>query len=91
MQVAAWVDKVCETYEIEEVDVKKLKRQNGAGLNLLSKEDWIQRSPNQGDFFYNRWIELVKRQVNVVPPSAVVEKQPSTVNVNTEKRAEEGA
>ena len=25
----------------------------------LKRQDWIERSPNQGDLFYNLWIELL--------------------------------
>ena len=47
-------------YEIDEADVSKLKTLSGAGLNQLQRQDWIERSPNQGDLFFNLWAKLIK-------------------------------
>jgi len=47
-------------YEIDEADVSKLKTVSGAGLDRLQRQDWIDRSPNQGDLFFNLWAELIK-------------------------------
>lgn len=55
-----WINEVCEMYEIDEGDVSKLKTLSGAGLNQLDRQDWIERSPNQGDFFFKLWIKLTK-------------------------------
>lgn len=54
-----WINEVCEMYEIVD-DVSKLKTLSGAGLNQLDRQDWIERSPNQGDFFFKLWIKLTK-------------------------------
>ena len=55
-----WTNEVCEMYEIDEADVSKLKTLSGAGLNQLQRQDWIERSPNQGDLFFNLWTKLIK-------------------------------
>lgn len=60
MQVVTWINEVCEMYEIDEADVSKLKTLSGAGLNQLERQDWIERSPNQGDLFFNLWTKLIK-------------------------------
>lgn len=59
-QVVAWINEVCEMYEIEEAHVSKLKTLSGDGLNQLERQDWKERSPNQGDLFYNLWVKLMK-------------------------------
>ncbi|KAJ7365318.1 hypothetical protein OS493_005422 [Desmophyllum pertusum] len=59
-EVVKWINEVCEMYEIDEGDVSKLKTLSGAGLNQLDRQDWIERSPNQGDFFFKLWIKLTK-------------------------------
>ncbi|PFX32713.1 uncharacterized protein LOC111347295 isoform X2 [Stylophora pistillata] len=58
-KVIQWIDDVCEEYEIDGSDVLKLKTISGAGLTKLTRQDWIERSPNQGDFFFNLWTELI--------------------------------
>ena len=58
--MVAWINEVCEMYEIEEADVSKLKTISAAGLNELERQDWIERSPNQGDLFYKLWVKLMK-------------------------------
>ena len=63
--MVAWINEVCEMYEIEEADVSKLKTTSGAGLNQLKRQDWIERSPNQGDLFYNLWDKLMKNSEEV--------------------------
>lgn len=55
-----WINEVCEMYEVDEADVSKLKTLSGAGLNQLQRQDWIERSPNQGDLFFNLWTKLIK-------------------------------
>jgi hypothetical protein len=60
-QVAKWVSDKCTEYEIDENEVSKLKSQNGKGLDRLSKEDWIRRSENHGDLFFNLWRELKQK------------------------------
>ena len=60
VQVITWINEVCEIYEIDEADVSKLKTLSGAGLNQLERQDWIERSPNQGDLFFNLWSKLMK-------------------------------
>jgi len=45
---------------IDEADVLKLKALSGAGLNQLQRQDWIEKSPNQGDLFFNLWAKLIK-------------------------------
>lgn len=89
--MAAWVDKVSTTFEIAEADVIKLKMLNGAGLQLLKKEDWIRRSPNQGDLFYNLWVELVggKEPITTMP-SAAAAKQETSVHVGRKTPEIEG-
>lgn len=59
MQVIQWIEEVCESYEIDEGDVSKLKTLSGAGLMKLKRQDWKERSPNQGDLFFNLWTELI--------------------------------
>jgi len=58
--VVTWINEVCEMYEIDEADVSKLKTLSGAGLNHLQRQDWIERSPNQGDLFFNLWVKLIE-------------------------------
>ena len=58
--MVTWINEVCETYEIDEADVSKLKTVSGAGLDRLQRQDWIDRSPNQGDLFFNLWADLIK-------------------------------
>lgn len=48
-------------YEIDETDVSKLKTISGAGLMKLKRQDWKERSPNQGDLFFNLWTELLEK------------------------------
>lgn len=57
-QVGNWVSDKCKEFEIDENEVSKLKSQNGKGLDRLSKEDWIRRSENHGDLFFDLWQEL---------------------------------
>lgn len=59
--MVTWINEVCEMYEIDEADVSKLKTLSGAGLNHLQRQDWIERSPNQGDLFFNLWAKLIKK------------------------------
>ena len=47
-------------YEIDEDDVSMLKTLAGAGLMKLTRQDWKERSPKQGDLFFNLWTELLK-------------------------------
>ena len=70
LQVRNWVDGVCEKFEVEEADVSELKTLNGKGLNKLSKEDWIRRSPKQGDLFYKMWMDLKKEKSSGEPDSS---------------------
>lgn len=58
--VIRWIDEVCDKYEIDNFDVSELKTLSGAGLMKLNHEDWIRRSPKQGDLFYNLWNELLQ-------------------------------
>lgn len=60
-QVVQWINEVCEIYEIEEDDVSKLKTLSGGGLMKLKRQDWMERSPNQGDLFFNLWTELLEK------------------------------
>ena len=60
-QVATWISHKCKEYEIDENEVLKLKSQNGKGLDRLSKEDWIRRSENHGDLFFDLWTELKQK------------------------------
>lgn len=55
-----WINKVCELCQADEADVSKLKAFSGAELNFLQRQDWIERSPNQGDLFFNLWTKLIK-------------------------------
>ncbi|CAB4032850.1 uncharacterized protein LOC111347295 isoform X2, partial [Paramuricea clavata] len=64
-QVASWVSDKCTEYEIDEEEVSKLKSQNGKGLDRLSKEDWIRRSENHGDLFFDLWGELKRTTLTV--------------------------
>ena len=57
-QVANWVSIKCKEFEIDENEVSKLKCLNGKGLDRLSKENWIRRSENHGDLFFDLWQEL---------------------------------
>ena len=59
-QVAEWISSVCDELDItDNVDeLSSLKNQNGKGLNLLLKEDWIRRCPNHGDLFYIQWEKM---------------------------------
>ena len=54
-----WIGEACVEYEIED-DVSKLKTLSGAGLTELDRQDWIERSPKQGDLFFNLWTELIQ-------------------------------
>lgn len=55
-----WIHDVCKLCEIDEDEVSMLKTLSGAGLNELSRNDWIKRSPNQGDMFFTLWSKLMK-------------------------------
>ncbi|XP_028397256.1 uncharacterized protein LOC114521065 isoform X2 [Dendronephthya gigantea] len=57
-EVVKWIDSICDEYEIEKEEVVDLKRSNGKGLDLLKKEDWLRRSPTQGDMLYELWKQL---------------------------------
>lgn len=63
--MASWVSDKCTEYEIDEEEVSKLKSQNGKGLDRLSKEDWIRRSENHGDLFFDLWEELKRTTLTV--------------------------
>ncbi len=60
-QVANWISDKCTEYEIDEDEVSKLKSQNGKALDRLSKENWIRRSENHGDLFFDLWEELKRK------------------------------
>lgn len=60
--MANWVSLKCAEFEIDENEVSKLKSLNGKGLDRLSKENWIGRSENHGDLFFDLWQELKKIQ-----------------------------
>ena len=74
--MAEWILKVCLEFEIDEDQVSLLKNQNGKGLDILPKDDWIRRSPNHGDTFFKKW-EMLKEEsltrmdVNVEPKSGI--------------------
>lgn len=55
LQVAKWIDSICDEYEIDEKEVINVKQANGKGLDLLDKDDWLRRSPTQGDLLYQLW------------------------------------
>lgn len=57
-RVIKWIDGICDEYEIDPNDVSNLKTLSGRGLMKLRREDWIGRSPKQGDLLYNLWQEL---------------------------------
>ena len=58
-QVVQWFKSMCDKYEIDEEDISGLMMLNGEGLNeLKDKDDWIRRSPKQGDLMYNLWRKL---------------------------------
>ncbi|KAK2568543.1 hypothetical protein P5673_006462 [Acropora cervicornis] len=59
-RVIKWIDEICDEYEIDPNDVSNLKTLSGRGLMKLKREDWIGRSPKQGDLLYNLWQELPK-------------------------------
>lgn len=63
-RVVRWINKICEDYEIDDDDVSKLKTLSGPGLMKLKRQDWIERSPNQGDLFHNLWMELLDTSVD---------------------------
>ena len=48
-------------YEADEDDVSMLKTLSGAGLMKLTRQDWKERSPKQGDLFFNLWTELLEK------------------------------
>lgn len=56
-----WIDDVCEEYEIEKDEVSALKTLSGAGLMKLTRQDWKERSPIQGDLLFNLWTELLQK------------------------------
>ena len=60
-QVASWIEGVCKEFEIDEEDASKLKTLSGAGLVHLKRQDWLERSPNQGDLFFNLWTKLIEK------------------------------
>ena len=66
LQVAKWIDSICDEYEIDKEEVADLKRSNGKGLDLLDKEDWIRRSPTQGDLLFKLWRQLKAEQCSDV-------------------------
>ena len=55
-----WINEVCDEYEIERDEVSELKTLSGAGLMKLKRQDWKERSPKQGDLFFNLWTELLQ-------------------------------
>lgn len=55
-----WINEVCEEYEIEKDEVSELKTLSGAGLMKLKRQDWKERSPKQGDLFFNLWTEMLQ-------------------------------
>lgn len=77
-QVVAWINEVCEMYEIDEADVAKLKTLSGAGLNQLQRQDWIERSPNQGDLFFNLWTKLMKNSQEEADVSETTKSPPAS-------------
>lgn len=58
LQVAKWIDSICDDYEMDKEEVIDLKKANGRGLDTLDKEDWLRRSPTQGDLLYKLWKQL---------------------------------
>lgn len=60
-QVKQWIDEVCEEYEIEEEDVSMLKTVSGRGLAKLTRQDFKERCPKQGDLIFTLWKELLKK------------------------------
>jgi hypothetical protein len=57
-QVTQWIDSIRDEYELDEEEVADLRKANGKGLEMLDKDDWLRRSPAQGDLFYKLWKQL---------------------------------
>ena len=60
-QVKQWIDDVCEECEIEEDDVSMLKTISGVGLAHLTRQDFKERCPKQGDLMFNLWKKLLNK------------------------------
>ena len=60
-QVNQWINDVCEECEIEEDDVSMLKTLSGAGLAHLTRQDFKERCPKQGDLIFTLWKKLLNK------------------------------
>lgn len=60
-QVKQWINEVCEECEIEEDDVSMLKTLSGAGLAHLTRQDFKERCPKQGDLIFTLWKRLLNK------------------------------
>lgn len=60
-QVKQWINDVCEECEIEEDDVSMLKTLSGAGLAHLTRQDFKERCPKQGDLIFTLWKKLLNK------------------------------
>ena len=53
--MAKWITDVCVACAIDEAEVTILKTLSGAELTNLSREDWTERSPSEGDILFTMW------------------------------------
>ena len=60
-QVNQWINDVCEECEIEEDDVSMLKTLSGSGLAHLTRQDFKERCPKQGDLIFTLWKKLLNK------------------------------
>ena len=62
-QVKDWFANICKDLEIDKEMVSQFTLMNGKGLNLLLKEDWLNRLPNLlGDLLFRMWSDLKEEQ-----------------------------
>ena len=58
-----WFANICKDLEIDKEMVSQFTLMNGKGLNLLLKEDWLNRLPNLlGDLLFRMWSDLKEEQ-----------------------------
>ena len=62
-KVNNWFANICKDLEIDKEMVSQFTLMNGKGLNLLLKEDWLNRLPNPlGDLLFRVWSDLKEEQ-----------------------------
>ena len=57
--MAAWVEQMCNEYELDKQDIASFQKLSGAALHRLKRSDWIERSSEQGDVLYNLWSDMI--------------------------------